>query len=530
VGTEAGVSSLSIVQGDARKLDGVADGSVAAIITSPPYPGQRVYEDDGKPIAGQIGAEPHPQEYLENLWACCKEWWRVLDDRGSLFVNLGDKRAASGAPGTTSGLGSKPQGKRTGIDSGYSRSHFGRPKSRQMIPERFAIGCEDGLADPEGIGWIVRQVIVWSKLNGLPESVGDRTRDDFEVLYHLVKSERYYSAVDELREVSTTSPLYIHGNEVAPKGASVGPHPPQSNISRGGSHLLPAHYHPLGRLPGSVWRIATEPLSIPGWAKAKYNLPSHFAAWPTEIPRRLILGWSPPAICLICGEGRWPVVEKTFYDPDRPQYQRALELAREKGLTEAHIAAIRSVGVADTAAGAVRSGGRFDSTSGHLAMQAKKALGGYYRELCGSGAAMILGYACSCCPTHIETETTLTHEAKECDGLILVPTGVVDIWGDDRLEERPCTDPAHMTETTKHVTVYDLAGWTPPADRPALILDPFCGTGTTALVAQALGRDALGVDLSSDYVRLAKWRCSQPSQAAKAKARTWGEAQGSLAL
>lgn len=75
-----------------------------------------------------------------------------------------------------------------------------------------------------------------------------------------------------------------------------------------------------------------------------------------------------------------------------------------------------------------------------------------------------------------------------------------------------------------------FAGWTPPPGRAALILDPFCGTGTTALVAQALGRDALGVDLSADYVRLAKWRCSQPSQAAKAKARTWDEAQGSLAL
>jgi hypothetical protein len=472
--------TVRIVQGDARKLDGVADGSVAAIITSPPYPGQRVYEDDGKPIAGQIGAEPHPQEYLENLWACCKEWWRVLDDRGSLFVNLGDKRAASGAPGTTSGLGSKPQGKRTGIDSGYSRSHFGRPKSRQMIPERFAIGCEDGLADPAGIGWIVRQVIIWGKLNGLPESVVDRTRDDFEVIYHLTKSERYYSAVDELREPHTY-PDDISRRRTGHAATGVPGQGIPGNSSGG---------NPLGRLPGSVWRIATEPLTIPDWAKVKYNLPSHFAAFPSEIPRRLILGWSPPAICLTCAEGRWPVVDRRF--DGEPNHREA----ERQQVRSAQSDMLSPTGL-----------GRTDLLQ-----------------------RTILGYACACTPTHIETETTLTHESEECDGMILVPTGVVDIWGDDRLEERPCTNPAHMAETTKHVTVYDLAGWTPPPSRPALILDPFCGTGTTALVAQALGRDALGVDLSADYVRLAKWRCSQPSQAAKAKARTWGEAQGSLAL
>lgn len=300
--------TVRIVQGDARQLDGIADGSVAAIITSPPYPGQRVYEDDGKPIEGQIGAEQHPQEYLENLWACCKEWWRVLDDRGSLFVNLGDKRAASGAPGTTSGLGSKPQGKRTGIDSGYSRSHFGRPKSRQMIPERFAIGCEDGRADPEGIGWIVRQTfldgvvpLTWEKANGLPESVTDRTRDNWEVIYHLTKSERYYSAVDELRE-----PQQVPDDQRWQRSAG------SKYRQTGQTGDIKSPPNPLGRLPGSVWRIATEPLTIPDWAKAKYNLPSHFAAFPSEIPRRLILGWSPPAICLTCGEGRWPVVDRRF--------------------------------------------------------------------------------------------------------------------------------------------------------------------------------------------------------------------------
>ena len=52
--------------------------------------------------------------------------------------------------------------------------------------------------------------------------------------------------------------------------------------------------------------------------------------------------------------------------------------------------------------------------------------------------------------------------------------------------------------------------------RPAVIVDPFGGTGTTALVADVLGRDAITVDLSADYCRLAQWRTTDPKQRAKA--------------
>ena len=51
---------------------------------------------------------------------------------------------------------------------------------------------------------------------------------------------------------------------------------------------------------------------------------------------------------------------------------------------------------------------------------------------------------------------------------------------------------------------------------PGVVLDPFGGTGTTALVASVLGRDAISVDMSADYCRLAEWRTSDPKQRAKA--------------
>ncbi|MBK7015146.1 MAG: hypothetical protein IPH39_06095 [Sulfuritalea sp.] len=52
--------------------------------------------------------------------------------------------------------------------------------------------------------------------------------------------------------------------------------------------------------------------------------------------------------------------------------------------------------------------------------------------------------------------------------------------------------------------------------RPGVVLDPFGGTGTTALVAKVLGRHGISVDMSADYCRLATWRTTDPDQIARA--------------
>jgi hypothetical protein len=39
--------------------------------------------------------------------------------------------------------------------------------------------------------------------------------------------------------------------------------------------------------------------------------------------------------------------------------------------------------------------------------------------------------------------------------------------------------------------------------RPGFVLDPFIGSGTTAVVAERLGRDWLGIELNPDHVDLA---------------------------
>lgn len=481
-----------VLRGDARRLP-LADESVDLIITSPPYFGQRSYTDGGEHYDGQIGDEPSPAEYLAEMHGAMHDWWRVLKPTGSCFVNIGDKRSGSGAPGTTSGLGARPQGERTGIPAtrnqadtdrsrsknvraraGYTREAFGRAKSRQALPERFVIGCEDGAADPDGIGWIYRQQIVWDKPNGMPESVKDRTRDNFEPWYHLTKDGDYYTAIDELRERAATSdpedPSYrANGKSTArTKGLTA---PPGQQVPS----LVDAPReatHPLGTLPGSVWRISTEPLVIP-----KALATQHYAAFPIEWPRRLILGWSPPAICLECGQGRAPVV-----DVEHELYREAGATGRPKrqDLDGSH-------------------GGGFN-------------VEGYPQT---RATAQILGYACACTPYTDHPERRGSTFSPDADRR----GGATGRRHEDDMAARAARGP---------VREYHLQGWTPPPSRPAVVLDPFGGTGTTAMVARALGRVGISVDLSADYCRVARWRIFESGHGAKAVGRTNRERQGTL--
>jgi hypothetical protein len=54
-------------------------------------------------------------------------------------------------------------------------------------------------------------------------------------------------------------------------------------------------------------------------------------------------------------------------------------------------------------------------------------------------------------------------------------------------------------------------GWRPTCDHdadpvPSTVLDPFAGSGTTGVVARRLGRRFIGLDLSAEYLQLARAR------------------------
>lgn len=166
---------------------------VQTCVTSPPYFGLRDYGH-----SGQLGLEKTPDEYVANMvevFRCVRD---VLADDGTLWLNLGDSYAGyhgnknseiptSSTNGWTNGYnenkraGGKPQ------DIGL------KPKDLIGIPWRVAFALQ---AD----GWYLRQDIIWSKPNPMPESVTDRCTKAHEYIFMLSKSPRYYYDSEAVKE------------------------------------------------------------------------------------------------------------------------------------------------------------------------------------------------------------------------------------------------------------------------------------------------------------------------------------------
>ena len=265
----------TILHGDATRLaDYLEPESVDLIITSPPYFALRSYQDGGEHYDGQIGSEATPADFLAALWKVTEQCQRVLKPSGSMFVNLGDKYAGSGG-NNQNGIGGEDRG-----PSRYNKAASVRTKSLMGMPWRYAIGCTDGEAGPP---MVLRSEIIWNKPNGLPESVTDRVRRNHEQWFHLTKESRYFACVDEIREAHKSTDT--ENDAIRERGPYQGKH----NTDRADNGASMFAGNPLGKLPSSVWTIATEPLHVPEWLCV-----DHFAAFPQEWPRRLILGFSPP--------------------------------------------------------------------------------------------------------------------------------------------------------------------------------------------------------------------------------------------
>jgi DNA modification methylase len=413
--------TATVINGDARNLP-LADGTVDLIVTSPPYFALRDYKDGDGSLEGQIGAEATPQEFLEALWECSQEWWRVLAPGGSLWVNLGDKYNA---------------------------------KSLMGLPWRYAIGMVDGQGDPDGAGWILRAEVIWAKPNGLPESVRDRVARKHEQWFHFTKSERYYSAVDAIREQYQTSRDNPGGGNTYRAMRKAG----AKDTNLGG-----AGYHALGKLPGSVWTVATEPLKVP----AELGV-DHFAAFPTEWPRRIILGWAPThGVCQTCGEGLRPVRSSWACACDAPiltptGHRTAADPSKDTGRAGFNRLRGDSEGTTVTT--------RWEHR--HWADELRNSP---YRGRIERLAARL--YGPHAFAHYIRTDTSGARPLPVAFREALLRRGWI-------------TTPPPMNQRTL---------------RPAVVLDPFGGTGTTAAVAKALGCHGISVDLSADYCRLAQWR------------------------
>jgi len=181
-------------QGDCLKtLNELKNGSVHCCVTSPPYYGLRDYG-----VVGQIGLEKTPEEYIAKLVDVFREVRRVLRDDGTLWLNIGDSYAGSGKGQTISGCKDPKNKKTDGMMLSKLILTGAKQKDLIGIPWMLAFALR---AD----GWYLRQDIIWSKPNPMPESVTDRCTKSHEYIFLLSKSARYYYNADAIKEPVTES-------------------------------------------------------------------------------------------------------------------------------------------------------------------------------------------------------------------------------------------------------------------------------------------------------------------------------------
>lgn len=230
-----------ILLGDIRSVvHKLPDCYFQAIVTSPPYFGHRTYLDVGAE-EGEIGCEPNPEHYIDNMrWAFGGLRSKLKDD-GLLWLNLGDTY---------------------------------RNKALLGIPWRVALALQDD-------GWILRSDIIWRKTNAMPSSVKDRPTTEHEYIFMFSKTADYFYHADAIREPHITfserSKMKGGRNHLGKRNGT-----PENGKNGGNANLHNGRwdqaFHPKGRNKRTVWDISL----------GKFR-DTHFAVYPEKLVETCIL-------------------------------------------------------------------------------------------------------------------------------------------------------------------------------------------------------------------------------------------------
>ena len=242
-------------------------------VTSPPYFGLRDYGHDG-----QIGMEETPDEYIKAMVEVFSCVWDILEDNGTLWLNIGDSYCNSNGFARAS-----PEYQREGRnnmpanDRKLDKLHETGLKTKDLIgiPWMLAFALR---AD----GWYLRQDIIWHKPNPMPESVQDRCTKAHEYIFLMSKSQKYYYDRMAIAEPAAYAEEHARkktswGNKKADAGV-------KGNIEK---------YQVIGAenkttLEGgmankrSVWTVNTKPYAG-----------AHFAVFPQDLIEPCILAGAP---------------------------------------------------------------------------------------------------------------------------------------------------------------------------------------------------------------------------------------------
>jgi DNA modification methylase len=236
---------------------------VQTCVTSPPYFGLRDYGVDG-----QIGLEQTVGEYVANMVDVFRHVWHILEDDGTVWLNLGDSyynyRPGKGQALNKQTVSNTNQDLPTTCARRGNKQEGLKEKDLIGIPWRVAFALQD-------FGWYLRQDIIWHKPNPMPESVRDRCTKAHEYIFLLSKSPKYYFDSLAMKEqgVIPAGTKGAKGSKERQNQIGVNARPPEYKIYDG------------MRNKRSVWTVNTKPYKG-----------AHFATFPKELIEPCILAGS----------------------------------------------------------------------------------------------------------------------------------------------------------------------------------------------------------------------------------------------
>lgn len=231
--------------------------------------------------------------YIDHLVEVCRELKRVLRKDGNFYLNLGDTYYGSGK-GIWKGhekeskevyhLPPESKIKQT------QKSNWLQPKQLLLIPSRVAVALQNEL------GLILRNDLIWHKVNHMPSSVKDRRANSYEHVFHFVKSRKYYYYLDAIRKPYKRDWSKSGGAISAKKNGSVGTgwyekvlgHRRYKGVEKGAS------LNPQGKNPGDLiqvprsWGVNSEGEYL---GQATKNYSEAMAQNPSDVKRNIIEGF-----------------------------------------------------------------------------------------------------------------------------------------------------------------------------------------------------------------------------------------------
>jgi DNA modification methylase len=452
--------------------------------------------DDCGAWRGQLGLESSPELFVEHLVEIFEECRRVLKPTGNLWVNLGDsymRKSSFTAPenyGMQKHRDEASKFRPSEIPDGYKR------KDLVGLPWLFAFAARRA-------GWYLRNDVVWAKsISGphyrggvcMPEPVRDRCTRSHEFFFHFAKKEKYYYDIDAILEPLVDATTQ---RDKTPRGRRQDGGGSQTSMEgvEYTEELGNMDSNTLGRNMRTVWHFNPQPFDG-----------AHFAVFPKHLIEPIVKASTSEYGC--CGDCGVPwvreiakvgIVNQKWGQQDKVDESRN-DSADGSGLRTGDVNVYKTTGWRPDCEcngkiekqeveipGRLYQGDWKRDADDYDGVEGNHGGNTGLQELAGKWGGDAEGKY-----TGTSTKNYKEHGAEDASE---VKARILD----------------NLTKTKKkNIKVYVSSL---PLDEhpvvPAVVLDPFSGSGTSGIVALEHGRSYIGIELSPEYADLSRRRLKQ---------------------